>query len=152
MSPSISLAPTWPTVLAYFPEVGLRLFGVIDFSDLLLQTKWIEITEQWMEDSILVAAPKDVEMMDVEIRIPFLRARRVDDTDSVLITFDIEMVFHIRSDTEVTTEALVVEPFYTSSARNGYVNRLRASESPLNEVYASSPLFGEGLKLPPREN
>ena len=58
------------------------------------------------------------------------------------------MVFHIRGDTDVTVEALIVEPFYTPASRAGYVNRLKASETPLANVSACSPLFGRGLKLP----
>ena len=131
---------------ASFENVRLTLAGITDFSDLLLQTKWIEITQLWMEDAILAGAPKDVNMIDVDINIPRLTAQQ--EIDSVRITFDIEMVFHIRGDTDVTVEALIVEPFYTPAARAGYVNRLKASESALAKVTACSPLYGRGLKLP----
>ncbi len=181
LAPSESVAPTLPTMTVVFAEVSLRLLGVSDLSDVLLQTTWIEITEQWMEDSILAAAPNDVEMIDVDIKMPMLRAQPLADsvevmedsilvaapegdvdiripmstpqplTDSVVIDFGIEMVFHIRGDTEITPAALVVEPFYTPAARNGYVNRLKESESPLADVTETSPLFGDGLKLPPTE-
>jgi len=129
-----------------FYDLRLTLYGISDFSDLLLQTKWIDITQLWMEDAILAGAPEDVNMIDIDVNIPQLRA--VQNTTSVQIIFDLEIVFHIRGDTDVTVEALIVEPFYTPAARAGYVNRLKASESALTSVNATSPLYGRGLTLP----